>query len=451
MAELASGEDGVSLTNCFAHGNWTLASSGALLTGTAASRNTLGVDGEYLPETVPTVAERLRDAGYRTACLSRNTHVSAGTGLDRGFDRFEWIAADTLLDAASPATLLKYLLNIRTHSAGLDTDTAKHSTPFLLNEIAGGWLDDLAAEQPFFLYLHYNEPHRPYYPPLPWMDRYADALAEYDLTPKEAADIAMAIHYDYSEIIADSTPEELALSEREFAALRIMYDTEVAYTDEMVGRLVERIRAAAPNTIVVVTADHGELFGENGLLAHRYLLHDALLHVPCVVAGPPGGATGEPGAALAALRERRTELVQHNDLTHTLLGAVGADTAGLGGVDLREGGQDAVFASHESTDSEFDDLLSANPSFDTSRFHSDTFHMIRTRDWKYQRGADREELFALPDETTDVAASNPEIVERLGARLDDYLAGDGEPADEARSGQFTDAQREQLRDLGYVQ
>lgn len=451
MADLASGEGGVSLTNCFAHGNWTLASSGALLTGTPASRNTLGVDGEYLPETVPTVAERFRDAGFRTACLSRNTHVSAGTGLDRGFDRFEWVAADTILDAAGPVTLLKYLLNIRRHSAGVDTDTARHATPYLLNEIAGNWLGDLAADQPFFFYLHYNEPHRPYYPPLSWMDTYSDALAEYDLTPEAAARIAMDIHYDYSEIIADSTPEELPLSERELAALRIMYDTEVAYTDEMVGRLIEHIRASAPNTVVVVTADHGELFGENGLLAHRYLLHDALLHVPCVIAGPRGGATGAVQSALAALREGRTELVQHNDLIHTLLAAVGADTAGLGGIDLCTGERDAVFASHESTESEFDDLLSVDPSFDTSRFHTGTFHMVRTQDWKYQRGADRSELFALPDETTDVAAAHPEVVDRLAARLDDYLADEGAPADEARSGQFTDAQREQLRDLGYVQ
>lgn len=444
LADLAERRGGLSLSRCFAHGNWTLASSGAILSGTPPSHNTVGMDGERLPGSVPTVAERLRDAGYATACISRNSHVSEATALDRGFDRFEWLAADTLLSAAGPVTLAKYLLNLREHSAGLDTDTAKHATPYLVNEIAGGWLDELASERPFFLYAHYNEPHRPYHPPLAWLDRFADDLAEYDLTPEAAVEIAMDAHYDYTRLLAESSPEELPLSERELAALRIMYDTEVAYTDEMVGRLIEQVREADPNAVVIVTADHGELFGERGLLGHRLVLHDKLLHVPCVVSAPEG-----PADFHYSLTQATDDPVQHNDLTRTLLGAVGADTDGLGGVDLRDADREAVFASRNPVD--FADLLAENPEFDTDRFHGPGFHCVRTADWKYQRGEAREELFALPDESTDVSVNNPDAHGRLSDLLDAFLAGEGRPVEEGRDARFTDAQREQLRDLGYVE
>ena len=221
------------------------------MSGLLPSRNTVGVSGDVLPEEVTTVAERFADSGYTTACLSRNSYLSSETDLDRGFQRFQWLASSTIR-SVGPRTLLKYLMNIRKHSAGLTANTAKHASPLLMNDVAKHWLHDFESQStPFFFYLHYNEPHRPYYPPLSYMDKYADDL---EVAPKAAAERAYEIHETLDEIIAEGG----RLDQSDWDVLRAMYDAEIAYTDEMVGRLVDYIDSLdLGDTIIVVTADHG--------------------------------------------------------------------------------------------------------------------------------------------------------------------------------------------------
>ena len=431
-------EVGRSFSACIAAGIWTLPSSASILTGTYPSHNTVGIDGESIPSELPTVAERFSDAGYRTACLSRNGHLSGATGMDRGFDRFEWLAASTVLSAAGPRTLAKYVLNIRRHSAGFTTETAKHATPFLMNDIAKRWLDDLAGEEPFFCYLHYNEPHRPFVPPLPWQNRYID---EIDPTVEEAIDIAMDIHRDMHARVASGDP----LTEREREALLAMYDAEVAYTDECIGRLHDRVRGLDTDreTLFLVTADHGEMLGDRGLLAHNLVVDDALVNVPLVATGL-GALTDEDGLGLA-----NDDLVQHTDLMRTLLEAGEADTDGIQGVDLRTGCREFAISQRSPTD--FELYLEHDPSFETSRFHEGLLTGLRTEAHRYQRSEDRAELLVLPDEATDVSDAKPELAAELDKRLDEWLATEGAPVGEGRDAEFDEAMRRQLSDLGYVE
>ena len=425
-------EAGRGFSTCIAAGIWTLPSSASILTGTYPSHNTVGVDGESIPSELPTVAERFSDAGYRTAGLSRNGHLSSATGMDRGFDRFEWLAASTLLSVAGPRTLGKYLLNIRRHSTGFTTDTAKHATPFLMNDIAKRWLDDLGGEEPFFYYLHYNEPHRPFVPPLPWQDRYTD---EIDATAEEAIDIVMDVHRNLHDRVASGDP----LSEHEREALLAMYDAEVAYTDECIGRLYKRVRELDTDreTVFLVTADHGEMLGDRGLLAHNLVVDDALVNVPLV-------ATGLDELAVADV-----DLVQHTDLMRTLLEAADADTDGVQGLDLRTERREFAISQRGPTD--FGAYLERDASFDTSRFHRALLTGLRTGSHRYQLSEDRAELLALPDETTDVSEKEPELAAELNQLLDEWLVTEGVPVGEARDAEFDDAMRRQLSDLGYVE
>jgi len=93
-------------------------------------------------------------------------------------------------------------------------------------------------------------------------------------------------------------------------------------TDERVGELYRTIQGELGETIVVVTADHGELFGEDDMLAHKYSMHNAVLNVPMVVQGLPG--LSDDG------------IVQHSDVVRTVLEVAGAETDTIQGVDLRE-------------------------------------------------------------------------------------------------------------------
>lgn len=426
------GREGHAFRNCISHSLSTLPSTGAIMSGYPPSRNTVGVEGNQLPESITTMPERFADAGYTTACLSRNSYLSSATGLDRGFDRFQWLSSSTLHQAGLKP-LLSYALHLRSHSAGLSTDTAKHSSAFLMNEVAKEWLDDFRREaNPFFFYLHYNEPHRPYYPPQKYLEEFSDELS---MSGKEAAEFALNVHYNLEEIVANGCD----LSDDEWAALRAMYDAEIAYTDEMVGRLFRYIQSSEMGeTVVVVTADHGELFGEYGLLSHSYVLHDAVTRVPMVI----HGLTDE-------LVVDGEDTVQHLDVLKTLLKVAGGDPGDTIGIDLREGTRD--FAVSQRGPTNFDELRAHNESFDTSRFHTETLTALRTGDFKYQRSSEKSELFALPNEDEDVSSTHPEERTELEDRLGEWLERYGKPVGDAREGEFSDAVTRQLRDLGYME
>ena len=427
---LADDAAGTAFRQCFAHSKSTHPSSGAILTGTPPTHNTVGVSGEKLPEAVPSVAERLGAAGYRTACISRNSYVSAATGLDRGFDRFQWLSSSTM-HQLHPVTLLKYFANIRSHSAGLALDTAKHASPYLMNDTAKRWLSDFEAEpDPFFLYVHYNEPHRPYYPPNSHLERFTDEIA---MSADEAAEFAIEFHYNLDEMIANGCN----LTDDEWEAIFALYDAEIAYTDHMVGRLVDHVRSLdVGETIFVVTADHGELFGEHGLLAHSYVLDAAVTHVPMAVHG------------LGDLAAGPDDIVQHADVMRTVVERAGGDTEGMVGTDLRA--ESPPFAVSQRGPVDFDDLLSYNPEFDADRFHRPTLTALRTDRFVYQRSDEGADLFERPDETTDVSDRYPAVVSELDETLSAWLAENGRPADEGRTGDFSPSKKRQLEDLGYL-
>lgn len=418
--------------NCIAHGRSTLPSSGAILTGQAPSHTTLGITGDVLPESIRTVPERFAAAGYETACLSGNSFVGNDTELNRGFDRYQWLSSSTLHELG-PGILLNYLFNIRKHSAGFTLDASKHSSPHLMNAVAKRWLDDLErGSDPFFFYLHYNEPHRPYYPPLPYRDLYTDEIEQ---GPVEAGETSMRVHQNLNEIIAEGAD----LSESDWDAIEAMYDAEIAYTDHMLGNLAERLKRIPEQTIVVITADHGELFGEYGLLSHKYILTDAVTRVPLVITGLQG----------TSLVPEESDLIQHVDVMWTLLELAGADTSDMLGINLRSERRERAVSQRGPPD--FDQILQHNPEWDKHKFHDGLLTSVRSQEWRYQRSDDCVELAALPNEYPDVLDQYPDIAAEMADWLEQWLENHGQPVASSREGEFSEATKRQLRELGYIE
>lgn len=431
LQRIAKQANGTYFSHCFASGNGTPVSSASILTGTQPSRHGIGSGNEVIPDALPTVPEQLQKVGYRTACISRNSYVSAGTGLNRGFKRFKWISSSSLLREVPKWTLFKWGLNIRRHSAGFTTDPAKHATPFLMNDIAKGWLSELASEgDPFYCYLHYNEPHRPYHPPLPYLDTYTDEIAA---DSKEAVEIAMRVHENADDIMSNGCD----LSERELEAMKAMYDAEIRYTDECIGRLFDHIQSFNRNVIFVVTADHGELFCDHGLLAHRLVVTDPVTHVPLVVHG------------LNDIADSADDVVQHIDISNTLVALAGGSTETFQGVDLRTQTREGAISQRGPED--FELYLKRNPEFNTDRYHSGFLTSYRTLTHRFQTSEDRDELFAPPDEETDVSDEYPEIATDLQQKVSQWLDTNGGRVSTEQESRLTEDMRAQLRDLGYVE
>lgn len=431
LQRISDSVSGVAFKNCFSHSSSTHPSSGAILTGKPPSYNTVGIYGERVPDQLTTIPEYLRDAGYRTACLSRNSYVSSATGLNRGFDKFKWISSSTIYRTGF-STLLGYFLNLRKHSAGFSLDTAKHSSPYLMNSVAGRWLSSFSKyDEPFFLYLHYNEPHRPYYPPLPYIDKYAP---EIKMRADKAAEFCVDVHYRLNEIVANGCN----LSEDELEAIKAMYDAEIAYTDEMIGRLFDHVQSIGfDETVFIVTADHGEYLGEYGLLSHGTALHDEVIHVPLVIHG------------LDDLEAKENDIVQHSDVMKTLLEYGDIKSGEIDGVNLHKESREYAVSQREPQD--FEHLYKHNPDFDASRFHKPLLTAVRTEDYKYLSSDWRSELFELPNENQDVSDKRPDKLEDLEFKRKQWMDKWDEPIGGGVEGEFSGAMKKQLSDLGYLE
>ena len=427
MDELASRQNAAAFTECISHGMSTRTSTASILTGTTPSRHqtwshTSATDVYQLPDELMTAPELLSNSGYNTVGVSRNPHFSPTTGLDCGFDEFDFVYPKTLPRTVGLRGMAQFALNIRRHSAGFTTDLTRHSTAYLISYVVNRHLTRLAdADEPFFLYAHYNEPHTAYHPPLPYLDSYTDAT---EMTPREAADFATERHHR-QDVRAS---ERVDYSDDEWAALQAMYDAEILYTDRMVGRVIDHVDALDTDVVLVVTADHGDLFGEFGLTGHVHCLHDGLVHVPLVVAG-----------GCDAMREAADDVVQHADLMQTLLELAGANTAQFQGFDLRE----------ETREFAVSQRSPQKPEEAPPGIHVPTLSALRTSNYKYQRSDDSEELFILSDEEVDIKDDEPTVRDRLSEQLRTFLASEGKPITDSEGEQPSTVIQKQLRDLGY--
>jgi len=437
LRRIADRDDGRSFDTAIAHTRYTLPSSASILTGKYPGDHGIGFGSNSLDPSIPTVAEAFRDAGYRTALVSNNSFVSAETGLDRGFDTSTFLPNSLwgMLDAVGPRSLAKWLANIRRHSAGFETDKYRHSGAYLTTELVRQRLDALeASAEPFFLYVHYNQPHRPYYPPLRWFDRYSD---RFEMSRGEAGDFVMSVHNNLVQKVA----EGCQFTEDEWDTLLALYDAGIEYTDTFVGQLFDRIRDRFDDSIVVATADHGEHFGERGALGHKYVLDDALLRVPLVTAGLDIEATAGP--------------VQHTDVMRTLLTEAGADAGIVDGVDLRR--ETRAAAVSQDAARSLEPLYEVNPEFDATKFLSaddgtlPCRTTLRTATHRYVRGADgTSALFRIPDERTDVSDDDPRTAAECDRRLTEWLA-DHDPVTDGDDSSISAATKSRLQNMGYLE
>jgi uncharacterized sulfatase len=400
--------------------------------------------GNVLPTEMMTAPELLSDIGYHTIGVSENGYAGVAKDLDKRFDDFVKSPASSLSDFLSyqhGLSLLKYSLQTRKHGPGLSVDMGAHrvQNSFFTTDITKRKLRD-ASEQdrPIFAYVHYNDPHHPYIPPLAYRNEYLNGI---DATANEAVAFAEQMHEDLYKWMANDLP----LSEKEWEILYAMYDATIKYTDAMVGELFDFVQEQLDDTIVIITADHGDLFGEYGLLGHHMVLHDGLIHVPLVTHGLEGvvGHAEQP--------------TQHIDVMQTLLAAVGADTTQFQGYDIRDESRNVAISQDlrgtvDDSDAEnYERIRQYNSDVDLSHLPKSMVSSFRTTEHKLVRTNEWMRLYELPDETIDVSDECLDVLEELDTFADDWMTTEGQPfevdPDEADLSEETE---QHLRDMGYM-
>lgn len=231
-----------------------------------------------LPEVNRTLAEVYREAGYDTAAVVSNTFLRPGQGFEQGFDRYD-----------NPPERW-------------DADSAEDVTT-----AARDWLDRRSDARPFFLWVHYLDPHWRYEPGARWVGAF---------DPGYTGPFTLYQDLDAGRITKGQAIFESRLAPRDEAHVVALYDGEIARTDEAVGALLARLDRVRGPLITLLTADHGESLGEHGYhFAHGEYLYEQGLRVPLMLRAP----------GLVEAGRRTDALVLNVDVAPTLLALCGID------------------------------------------------------------------------------------------------------------------------------
>jgi arylsulfatase A-like enzyme len=257
---------GVLLESAFATSSWTLPSHASFLTGRFPHEHR--AETEEMSDRLPTIAEAFRDRGYRTAAFSANTFFfTRQMGFGRGFLRFEDYFTSVSDMAARTLYGRKFAFYVLRALGHYDLPARKLAPD--VNRSALQWIGKEPG-RPFFVFLNYFDAHDPYLPPLPYRTRFSKLMNPGGL-----------INSYVLNLNPEMTPEQ-------FQGEIDAYDGAIAYVDEHIGLLLGELerRGLMANTILVITSDHGESFGEHGLLLHRNALYREVLQVPMVFYWP---------------------------------------------------------------------------------------------------------------------------------------------------------------------
>ncbi|MEQ1567052.1 MAG: sulfatase [Myxococcota bacterium] len=236
---------GVLFEDAWSPSSWTLPSHTTMLSGWLPIHHGTIEDHLSISSDVPLVQEAFQAAGYRTAGVVATLFVSSRFGFDRGFHQFHDFGIRD-----------KETNNLST----VDADHVFHH--------ALDWAQDQPPGQPMFLFLHVYDAHYQYDPPAPWNEKF-------DRKPRWGDEP----YKNYTAYLQRMIPK--VQLDHQIA----QYDEEIAFTDAMLREFLERWRSQR-DAVVVVTADHGEEFGERGSWGHAHTLWPEQLEVPLIVNGP---------------------------------------------------------------------------------------------------------------------------------------------------------------------
>jgi arylsulfatase A-like enzyme len=290
-------ERGAVFERAFATAPWSLPSHASIYTGHYPTELSTARQAP-LDATYPTLAEVLARNGYATGGFTANRfYGSTAFGNARGFD---WYDARPGVNAEVIASrwwlTARILWEVRVAVGNEYAPSALGRSAAHVNRSLLRWIDG-RGERPFFALINHFDAHDPYYPPEPFSRAFSETRGRYWLDEP---------HRAYSE---DMLRE-----------LRDAYDSSILYLDHELARLLHalRERGLLDNTLIILTSDHGEEFGEHGLdvVAHAKSLYAPVLHVPLIVVYPPR----VPAAV------RRREPVSIRDIPATVMDVLGLAT-----------------------------------------------------------------------------------------------------------------------------
>jgi arylsulfatase A-like enzyme len=288
-------QDSVLFNNAYSTAVWTPPAHASMLTGLYPSQHGV-VDQNRLSRNIATIAETLSQNGYQAAGFVNNSQVGEMVGLEIGHGDFHeiWkgLASKQIFKRFIHKT--KFWLNY--------TDKGADYT----NHLVKKWLENKWDQRkPFYLFIHFIEPHNPLGAPKPYRNRFFREFTKQKLDKNLLRKYAHnpLVHY-----LSDSK-----LTDIENKALMALYDEEILYLDSKIGELLSHLKVLNlhNDSLIIITADHGEHFGEHDMYSHVASLYESILHIPLIIHYPDS----------SSLNHRiENKMVQLIDITPTIIG-----------------------------------------------------------------------------------------------------------------------------------
>lgn len=422
----------------------TLPAHASMFTGLTASQHNTHYSHPQLDDRYTTIAELLKESGYDTYLWSANPHVSAQTQLHQGFDEVQhpWDS-----DRMSEAIEIVRAKVVQDHGTGVAAAlegqvrswaikaTGELAQPALLR-----WLESREGDEPYFAFLNYMEAHRQYIPSRAYRERF--------MTPEQ---VERSYTIDHSWLtVWRYVFGAHEYSDEDLAIIKATYDATLAELDDLLANLLDALRdqGALENTIVVLTADHGEHLGEHHLMDHQYTLFEEVLRVPLIVHYPEHF---EPG--------RDDSPVTNADIFPTLV-----ELAGVTAPELPSPAQSLLhpterrvrFAEHPVPHLPPVNLVRrVDPSINVSTMTVSMCAVYQGgRKLIYREGLDNWVFHVAEDprETTPIESDEIEnaLMAQIGTFLQRYPALPPEPEPEMPE-ELAEVEREALESLGYLE
>ena len=354
----------------------TLPSHSSIMTGKVPFSHGVRDNGLFkLNDSQLTLAEILKQNGYNTAAAIGSFPLTSQFGINQGFDYFNEHITQKFEDIFGERTIPKDRLFFDERKAAQ------------VNDVILPWLND-NAKSPFFIWMHYFDPHHPHEPPAPYNQSFIHDL----------------------------------------------YLGEIAYADESLGTIIAELKRlnVYDNTLIVFTSDHGEGLDEHNESTHSLLIYNGTLHVPLIVKYPKQQYANT----------RVSNWVGSIDIFPTILSQLG--------IDIPDDIQGQILPTESSTDTTrniYAETLS--PRF--SRGWGEQRGLIKNG-YKYIYGPQKElyNMNDDPHEVNNLINSNPQLAQSMQVDLQDYL--DEYQLPETNSSIDVDSETlNTLRGLGYIQ
>lgn len=428
-------EEGVIFSNAISPGIATAEVHASWFTGLHLSEH--GVHSgnrKYISGSLKCLPSLLQDSGYETVGFSCNPFVSKFKGMDRGFlsfhdpDKFDAVWSSKFADRAINRFLKAFNLDYIEYSKKYRAER--------MTEAMMEWVKNRKRDKPFFMFSIFIDTHIPHYPPLRYRGKYLREAVSDSMLKK--------LNSDPIKVLSG----EVSLSSHEYELLKALYDANISFVDGQLKRLFKQLEKSGllDNSVLIITADHGDQFGEHGLFGHSLSLYDTLLKVPLIIRCPEHIPSGL----------KCTKQVQTIDLFTTII-----ETAGIEAELNNNGRSGTDLINYVRNKSKADVLAYAEQGkWDREELRDHPYNnkkwCIRTNRHKYiKSNSGKNELYALetdPGESVNLIDKDIPEKEHLSRKLDEFISSlkEQKTAEAEERGAIDKSIEGRLKALGYL-